>query len=295
MSRPSRPNIKPAKKNLMYSTERINNLPASITKTIPPLGDKIIRFRLLNIRKDENGKWKVPFMKGIPSKDRIVDPATKKIYDIANIVRIGINDNPEIQTPFFTSGDAGRISINPQRAEDINLYEYLWISNYNASNPLRDKTKAAIYELEDESKDAERFLDKQAIRLSALQRVAVMSDDEVKVIGGASGLTDPGDEITVIRRKLMSFADENPKGFHDLDARVSGNTEYYAIVRRAMDAKIVFLDKKGPAWKYVASNGKILSGLKGGDDETQIRNFADWLRNTEEGNTVFRIIKETLG
>ncbi len=211
MSRPSRPNIKPAKKNLMYSTERINNLPASITKTIPPLGDKIIRFRLLNIRKDENGKWKVPFMKGIPSKDRIVDPATKKIYDIANIVRIGINDNPEIQTPFFTSGDAGRISINPQRAEDINLYEYLWISNYNASNPLRDKTKAAIYELEDESKDAERFLDKQAIRLSALQRVAVMSDDEVKVIGS---------QDTKTQKKLFKIYEKVKKHHEEYQSEV---------------------------------------------------------------------------
>lgn len=279
----------------MYSTERINNLPASITKSIPPLGDKPIRFRLLNIRKDENGKWLVPFMKGVPSKDRIIDPATKKVYDIANIVRIGLNDVPEIQVPFFTSGEVGRITINPQKAEDINLYEYLWLSNYNASNPLRDQTKVPIYELEDEAKDAEKFLDKQGVRLAALQRVALMNDDEVRVVGGASGLVDPGDEIAVIRKKLMTFADTEPKKFHDLDGRVSGNTEYYSIVRKAIDAKIIFLDKKGPVWKYVASNGKIVSALKGADDEVQIRNLADWLKNTEEGSTVFRIIKETLG
>lgn len=278
----------------MYSTERINNLPESILKTIPPLGDKPVRFKLLNIKKDKDGKWKIPFMSGVPARDRIIDPATRKVYDIGHVVRVNSNDEPQFETPFFQSSNAGRIEINPLRPEDIILYEYLWLSNANNSNPNRDKTKRAIYELEDAEKDAQKFLDKQSVRLSALQRVAIMNEDEVRIVAGAAGLIEPGIELNVIKQRLMVFADTKPEKFHELDGKVSGKSEYYAIVRKAIDKKIIFLDKKGPYWKYESSKGKIVSALKGGSEEDQIRHFVGWLETSEEGPTVFRILKESI-
>lgn len=104
--------------------------------------------------------------KQIPTQDRIRDPyktnpATGK--EVGGFVTIGVpdrfNDNGQpIHTKCFVPGHGtGIFGLNGNSVEDMEMYEYLMLSNYNESNPHRDRKKEALYRLYDEEIDGQEF------------------------------------------------------------------------------------------------------------------------------------------
>ena len=149
-----------------------NNVSAKLfDELVKPLGyDETVWFKMLHgvenldpepPAHNESPKPKVLYgARQIPTQDRIKDPyKVVNGKEVGGFVNIGVPDRfneagQPIHTKCFVPGHGtGIFGLNGNSVEDVELYEYLMLSNHNQNNPYRDKRKDAMYRLYDEALD----------------------------------------------------------------------------------------------------------------------------------------------
>ena len=85
-------------------------------------------------------------MKNVPPKDRIVDPITNDFVDIASIKTIGVGGKLSFYDIVFERDFNGILILDGSKISDHEMYEYLELTNYNASNPNRSEDVIPIFE-----------------------------------------------------------------------------------------------------------------------------------------------------
>jgi hypothetical protein len=162
----------------MIKTKEYNNV-----KTPPQLKRNEVKvFQYLNVKPDKQNPGKVimPSIHMIPEVDRVYDKESDDYIDIASIGSLGVGGKPVFNTIQFTKKDRGLLALRGNKTGDREIYQYLMMSNYNASNPDRDTSVVPLYKLMEPKKEAADSRKQRTLRRDAMNVAAELSAAEVR-------------------------------------------------------------------------------------------------------------------
>lgn len=260
----------------MKSTKDLNAgvKPAKVTGTVI--------YKLLNLTKGLDGTLEGPFMKLVPSKDRVQIDGEYK--DIAAIQAIKPSGDVEFVDIWFQKTDGWQFILNPEILENRELIEYLELCNFNQSNPNRDPGAEAIFYRADPAKEAKEKVDAERDLTRAKARVFDFTDAELKQYAAARGMTGDQD-LNVLRQMALDAAIADPKGFLAINLNKEA---YQAVIENAKSQGIIKFDEPTKSWQWNDTNADIYKVTK---PSKAAQEFAEWLKG-EEGKPVFEHIKE---
>lgn len=211
-------------------------------------------YELLNVGIDPlslDESPELPFIFGIPKKDRIVDE-DDNIVDIGYIVGYGEGGSPRFGSIQFLKAQGGTITLHGGRADDMKMYEYLERTNYNASNPYRDPSVQPLFKRQDWKKDQADKRASRAILVDALSSATKLTAVELRRI--AIALNISSDDQEEIKARIEDFAENNPARF--LAMLENADLSIMEIADAALKAKLISVDHQ--ARKILSSNGSTM-------------------------------------
>lgn len=211
-------------------------------------------YELLNVGIDPlstDDRPEIPFIFGIPKKDRIVDE-DNNIVDIGYIVGYEQGNVPKFGSIHFTKAMGGTITLHGGRAEDMKMYEYMERTNYNASNPYRDQSIQPLFKRQNWKKDQAEKREKRATLIEAMQSATKLTAVEMRKLSIALNIT--ADDQEEIKARIEDFAENNPSKF--LAMLENADLNIMEIADAAMKAKLISVDQQ--ARKILSSNGSTL-------------------------------------
>jgi hypothetical protein len=274
----------------MIKTELFNNVPASMASQVKR-GQKVV-FRILNISPDplNPGHLRMPSVVMIPPTDRVFSEETGDYVDIAAIRGVAAGGKITFYDIDFTSAERGHKILDTSTREGLDIAQYLYISNYNASNKHRDASLPALFELVDETGKAKEKLNIRKIRRDALIAASGLSDDDVKMVVSAMG----GDEnrpIEVLRDEVETYAETNPDEFLKLSA--SKHNHIKAVAKRAMDAKLIQFNRQQSRIEWVSTGDPILT-VPRSSSRRPLDAFLSFVMENKNGSSVLEEIENLL-
>ena len=182
----------------------------------------------------ENSKHNMTFR--MPSVDEIFDKETNRNRKIQyvlgeeSIYAKEQSENPVLQDIIFVNGV---LIVQPQQ---INLINYMELSNYNESNPDRMSNKKSIFFKLDVASDTKETVEDLEVEIDALYVARSMNPQ--KMVGFARTLGMNVDRsMYEIKHDVMTFAKNNPSLF--LDSVDNPRTERKQVVLDAVDYGII--------------------------------------------------------
>jgi hypothetical protein len=282
----------------MFITEQYNNLPESILARAPKLTGQMVKFEVKGKYWDKaNNIWRYPHMTSIPKTDRIVDPETNEVYMIANVHNISSSGEPVMPMIFFDH--SGHIIIRPDdsgrySSSDILTYQYLMLCNYNESNPHRDKnTKVWFRQINDDAVALGKVEEKSQTA-DAIKMVAKLTDEEVPLLAAQLGVGEVGDMTQVARLKLIEYAEKNPAKAQAGFEVISNLGIFVADIEKAVEGKIISLDRRSNAFKWTETKMEFYTATKGASVASANAQLARWFKTTQEGAALYSALKKAL-
>jgi hypothetical protein len=280
----------------------INVLPDHIMARIKPLDGRVVKFKTKALQYDKiSKKEKPPYMVAVPSNDRIIDPKTNEIHKIGFVTNVDTAGNAVLDTPWFDSLNGGMIIIAPNpegqySANDILLYEYLSLCNFNESNPYRDTSQPARFEEINDDEIANKKVEKIGTSLDAGMEVIKLSDEDVAIVCSQLQVGEVQDSKGTLRLKLVNFAQAEPDKFAGAKMVLDEIGRFVIDINAALEKKVIGWDRRGnTAMKHLPS-GEIFwkSDQKGLSDVENIQKIARWFKTDTEGAGVYVTIKSQL-
>jgi len=283
----------------MHVTSNYNNLSAEAKDKIAPLEPgEVAEYELLDIKPDpENkGKFKIPFMKGVPGESVIYDKGKpKKIAFIKGVRHKEVNDSlievPDIGRIYFYQDTAGKIILHGDNPRDVELHEYLQLCPNRQGSPFATANDTPIYRYIDHKKEA---MQKAAARrkiTDAMKFVGKMTDEDINRYAFLFS-KKPVDDIELARAHVEQYAFDYPEKFLGL---VQDETHFelqYAFKRALADNLIKI--KPGNEVRWVSNDGLIAKLPANVTREELPRKFADWAGEHGENKDLATQVKDTV-
>lgn len=283
----------------MKRTEQFNNLSEKLVKDLQEKvkknlsGTGTVEFEILDIRQDplNPGRLLIPASKNVPAIDRIYDIGDGQWKDIAFIDSVGTKGEIKFGRILFKIQNGGKITLSGNKARDVELYEYLILTNYRANKKSRDKGKIPIFKLVDEKADAAVEMAKRSKLREAMEVSGDMTDEEIKVFVASRGYDEDRD-IGILRNEVEAFAVGDPDGFLKLSARK--DLEMKAIVKKAIDKQIIAFNpaENKFTWHATGETICIVPRTTGAD---YIEGFVGFILSDKKGMAVYQEIKKLIG
>jgi len=273
----------------MRKTKLYNNVSESLIKDTKLKPGEVVTYRLLNIERNpmDPSRLAMPAHKNVPPVDSVWDEAKGEFVDVAAVRSVDANGSHTFIDIFFTKQNHGYLMLTGGKAEDQEIHTYLSICNYNRSNPNRDVSKPAIFELVDEAKKAEAASRTRNIRRQALNAAADMDLDALKLFVLARG----GDETrkqAVLRDEVEAFADSDPEEFmRILNDSVS---KVKALINKAVQTGAVRFNAEQSRYEW--PQGEVILVVARGDEA--VEEFANFLTASAKGEKVLKTIESKL-
>ena len=219
-------------------------------------------FRLLGISGSPSNPetYKCPTHRGVPSTDRVYDPATDEYVDLAHIKSIGKGGSPIMGRIFFERSSGGMITLRAGARTQEELYEYLSLCNYNASNAHRSSDVQPIFERLNPVAKAESKRKTRSTRRQALNIAADMNASTCREFAAAMGWDDAQD-LVLLRDRIEEYADTNPTQF--IKKSKNKQNSISALISRAQKSGEIIFDSKTNSWKWKGSDEVICSVSRG--------------------------------
>lgn len=198
-----------------------------------------------------DGRPELPFMFGIPKKDRIVDE-DNNIVDIGYITGYEQGNSPKFGSIVFTKAQGGTITLHGGRAEDMSMYFYMERTNYNESNPHRDPSVSALFKRQNWKKDQADKRQKRGQLVDAISTASKLTAVEMRRI--AIALNISADDQEEIKARIEDFAELNPTKF--LSMLENADLAIIEVADAAEKAKLISVDQQSR--KILSSNGSTL-------------------------------------
>jgi hypothetical protein len=246
-------------------------------------------YELIGIKEDPlstDGRLEIPFMFGIPTTDRIVGDGDE-VIDIAYISNYTHGNVPQFGEIVFTKAQAGTITLDGGRPEDMKMYEYLELCNYNASNPARDTSVHALFKRQDYKKDKADERARRSLLVDALTASKKLTAVETRKLAVALNIAaEDQDEIAI---RIEEFAEKNPTKF--LAMLENADLSIMEVADAASKAGLILVDPQ--ARKIMASNKSTLytwAPEAGVDWKEKFVQFT----KSEEGQAFYKEIQSSL-
>lgn len=253
-------------------------------------GEKVT-YRLLGIQGDLSNleTFKCPAMKNVPPKDRIVDPITNDFVDIASIKNIGVGGKLSFYDIVFERDFNGILILDGSKISDHEMYEYLELTNYNASNPNRSEDVVAIFEKVDHKAKSEGKRKERTTKRQALNAAAEMSAADVRNFVAAMGWSDDED-LVILRDKVEEYAESNPAEF--IKKSKNKQNTIHALVNRAAKKGVIKFAPTSNSWVWSESDETICSVARGSQaKETLVAHLVDSPNGAEVMKTLQSALK----
>lgn len=270
-------------------------------KPVPLKRGGVATYRLLTgrvdpSRKDDLGRPVISFGKAvrIPTSDRIWDPFKNAFVDIGVVKEFTANNVTRTKAFYVTNGgdyeNNGIFQLSGNSNDDSEVYEFLEISNYNASFEHRDPSVEPLFERVDFSKENNKKVILITKKADALMRATHMSLTEMRDFCAQMNWNETAEENEV-RSKVLTFAEQYPEKFVELLSDVQANTR--SLVKQATTKGVVQYD---PAQhRYVwGKTEQTIAQLDRIDGKTHLEIFADWLINAKNGSSIKTKIEQQL-
>jgi hypothetical protein len=213
-----------------------------------------VTYELVGLKEDPlstDGRLEVPFMFGVPATDRIVDDSDE-VVDIAYITNYGHGNTPQFGEINFLKSQGGTITLSGGKADDMKMYEYMEICNYNASNPNRDTTIHALFRRQDYKKDKADDRKRRNLLVDAINASKKLTAVEMKRLAIALNIyAEDADEVSI---RIEEFAEKNPESF--LAMLENKDLAIMEIADAALKAGLISVDPQ--ARKIVSPTGSTL-------------------------------------
>ena len=252
--------------------------------------DEVAVYRLLGIKGDPNKpeSFRCPAAVNVPTRDRVIDPKTDEFVDIAFIQSVGIGDAVKFGTIWFRKDSGGIISLTGSSIKNSEMYEYLELSNYNASNPNRSDDVIPIFERLNPRKDAEDKRKTRGTRRQALNIASDMKAQDIRDFCSMMGWDDTRDLI-VLRDAVEDYADSNPSEF--ISKSKNKQNSVAALINRCAAANIITFNTKTNSWKWVGSDEIICNVSRGG---AKVEGLISHLVESDGGAEVMKTLQKAL-
>jgi hypothetical protein len=168
--------------------------------------DDIKIFQWLGTKPDplNPGKVLMPVMAIVPNTDRVYISEKDDYIDIAAIKTTGAEGKEIFHEIIFRKENEGKLLLRGNRTGDREIYQFLYLSNFNKSNPDRDTQVKALYELVNPSEAAKEKRKSRSMRREAMNVAAELSGAEVREFIASLGKDETRD-LSVLRDELESF------------------------------------------------------------------------------------------
>lgn len=261
---------------------------------------ELVQYRLLDgkLNPDPEERRKVgkeiiwPMSQCIVCKDRIKDPFTGKLVDIAVVKEIDKDDRAVVTKLYVPARDQnGFIYVNGGNVDQEKFFEFLEVSNFNKSNPHRDNNIRPLYERIDavkEAKDKNKSYDTLTEVLQLLRDASLV---EIREIGSAYGWDVKVDD-DVIRGRLRDLAKKDPEGFKKIVGN-KADLSIKSIINEALREGVITHTPTENKYTFTKTEEVIVTLVrKEGVEPTD--QLLEWLKTSTTGKTVLKNIKTQL-
>jgi len=274
----------------------INSIPKGLkSRYLLNSNKNVVQFELLGI---DIPKGILP-KRSIPGEDIVYDAEKQKEYRIFWNPKVVVDDRTKTQKTigdriWFNRTSAGRIICNLNTRDGRNLYEYLSLSNYNQSNPFRDKSYPAVFKLVDDEAVAKKELATQKQVDNARNKVFNAKLADLRMIADWMGIPSNESETT-LRKNLLEEATHRTRTFNQAYDMVSGDEgEYLSAVIRARKHNIIYHNTGTAQWTWRASNTFFFAYKADLPDHDNVIRLARWMKDGEGGSRVYKQMQEAL-
>lgn len=254
----------------MKKTQLYNDLSKELLDATKLKPNEIVTYRVTGIIPNpmDPTKLAVPNSKNVPVVDQIYDKNKDSFVDIAAVSSVNAKGEHTFHKIYFYGAQGGVLMLQGGRAADQEIHSYLQLCNYNASNPNRDTSKEAIFELVDEGAKSEVERKGRNLKREALNVAADLNAEDVRNYVAALGMDDTR-KLDILRNDLESFADRDPQGF--LDLVNNKQASFKAILNRAINKGIISFDAEQS--RFTWPTGEVIltvSRTTGGDNVEEL-------------------------
>lgn len=252
---------------------------------------KPVVFKLVDLP-TRGGKEIIPNARWVPNQDRVL--IKNKEYQIGFLIGKNTDGTERFGDIWFEGRHMGRLTLMPKdRLQHRNLYQYLMLCNYNESNPDRDQSVQPIFKIENSQEDARKEISKIERDNTAREAAIKLDKKQVRELSEYFGF-DATQHPDVLQLKLIKQADKKPESFMEALTYVTKSGVHLESVRRGIRHDVIHLDKRGHKWRWKSTKEIFRTGNPDLDDEKNIFALAEWLRNTEDGQKVYKTLEKEL-
>ena len=278
---------------MSVTSSKITDVPKTLkNRYLLNSNKRVVMFQL--VRADiKNGKC--PRSENIPGKDVVWDEKKGEAYEIYHDPRVKIIEGVgkiEGKDIFAGSDTGGIIRCNLETRQGRLMYEYLCMSNYNASNPFRDKSKKKIVKMVNVEAEAKRENQMEEARIKAQAKVFNMDTEALRRMSDWAGIDSTSSPV-VLKRNLLNLAKTKTTEFDQVARIVDEYGEYLSAVVRGQRHNIIEANRSAGKWRW--SDTKIFFAPYSVKDEhsTNVVRLAEYFKNGEEsGKHYQKLVKE---
>lgn len=289
----------------MQVVGNFNKISEKLKSEIPVLKpNETVTFEVLygvpNPDPDQNEKMKNPKLYGkrqILTKQRIFDPylTDSQGKEIGGYVDIGVveswDGNNPVRFRCFVPGQGehqfmGKFSLMGGKIDDMELFEFLMLSNERDGNKHRDKSVTPLYRLVDSKVQSAATINKVDILRDALNKASNIKEEKAEEVWAAlnqSSITD----FSVLKAAILDYAKQNPDQF--LEAFNDEKSSIKAEIKKALEIGVL---------EYDLSTGKLTQGKNElttlQQTETFLDDIASWMANSKNGENVMTMVRKGL-
>lgn len=259
---------------------------------------QVVQFRLLsgklNPDVEERRKRETLWVQSdcIVGKDRIRDPFSEKLVDIAVVKSIDKEGNVVPEKLYIPARDTnGFITIVGGNVSQEKFYEFLLICNENESNLHRDKNIQAKFKLIDAAKESKEKNRQFDVLTDMLQLVKDLSKAEMVEIASAYGWDRHSDE-DVIKQRLREIVVKDAEGFKKIVGNKS-DLSIKAIINEALSDNVVTYAPLENKYTFTKTD-EVICTLTRSESVDSKDQFLEWLKTNNAGKAVLKNIKTQL-
>lgn len=277
-----------------------NELRSELEETMRGLGRIVTyKFAIAKINPDgeqkTGGKYLYPLQYSLtPVTYDIIDPYDKKRKKIGLVKQIRNGGTPNEAYNFFRlvvkEGWSGMYKLDLNKPSDQDVFAWLEMHPKLEDGKFRDPMMPAIVKRINLVEMAKQKLQTRSLKADSMYLAANMPHRELMNFASAMGWDETEEEV-LLREKIVDIAEADATFFRDFIN--DKNIEYRAVLKRAMDAKII-------AWlpaesKFVwCANNQPFAVLERAEGNTYMDRMCDWFVAAKNGQEVFEKIKKVL-
>lgn len=289
---------------MLRSIDNFNNVSPQLRKTLTDLRASVgrrVKYKFYIAQKNPDGtriaapEFIYPALFSLtPTTYKIMDPGDQLFKDIGMTTGKVRYDNDYEELHFrrvaIPERDGGMRTLDLEKQEDIEEFEYLEMHPRLEGGLFRDKERPAMFVRVDDLKEAKTKLKGRELRVTALAVSMKMGEQEVRDFAAAMNWNELQD-LDILRDKLTALAESDPEFFRKFvdDPKM----ESKAVVRRAVDANVInWIPVEN---KFVwSTNGTTIAVLDRSESGEYIEQMADWFMSHKNGMETYKKIKSML-